>query len=123
MPEAMPGAGAPAAEQAGTAQPEIASAAPERMAAPASVPPLTTAVDPLAVQQIPPATKDVTSTTPLATPVNADDKDVVEKEWVIKAKEIIASTKEDPYRQSHDMAAFRADYLQKRYNKAIKLAE
>ena len=50
----------------------------------------------------------------------ADDGDLIEKEWVTKLKSIIASTKEDPYKQSEEITALKADYLQKRYNKTLK---
>jgi hypothetical protein len=50
----------------------------------------------------------------------ADDGDLIEKEWVTKLKSIIASTREDPYKQSEEITALKADYLQKRYNKTLK---
>jgi general stress protein 26 len=51
----------------------------------------------------------------------ADDKDVIEPEWVHKAKAIVNSTIEDPYKQSEDLTVLKADYMQKRYNKIVKL--
>jgi general stress protein 26 len=51
----------------------------------------------------------------------ADDKDIIEPEWVSRAKSIITANKEDPYKQSEELTAFKADYMQKRYNKNIKL--
>ena len=51
----------------------------------------------------------------------ADDKDVIEPEWVHKVKSIVTSTADDPYKQSEDLTALKADYMQKRYNKIIKL--
>ena len=65
---------------------------------------------------------DAPSTTS-STPVLADDSDLIEKEWVLKAKEIVAQTKDDPYKQNKDMNVVKADYMQKRYNKTIKLSE
>ena len=58
-----------------------------------------------------------------ATPLVADDVDVIEKEWVDKAKKIVSSTKEDPHAQEQQVSRLQADYLMKRYNKQIKLAE
>lgn len=58
-----------------------------------------------------------------AAPLIADDVDVIEKEWVDKAKKIVGATKEDPYMQEQQVSALQADYLMKRYNKKIKLAE
>lgn len=54
-------------------------------------------------------------------PVIADDVDVIEKEWVAKAKEIVARTKDDPSEQSNQLMYFRHDYMKKRYGKEIKL--
>ena len=51
----------------------------------------------------------------------ADDKDVIEPEWVHKAKAIVNSTIDDPYKQSEDLTVLKADYMQKRYNKIVKL--
>jgi hypothetical protein len=51
----------------------------------------------------------------------ADDKDVIEPEWVHKAKAIVHRTSDDPYKQSEDLTILKADYMQKRYNKIVKL--
>jgi hypothetical protein len=62
---------------------------------------------------------------PLAsgTPAMADDTDLIEKEWVVKAKEIVARTKHDPYQQNKEVERVKADYLKKRYNKDVKVTE
>lgn len=52
-------------------------------------------------------------------PAVAGDDDLIEKEWVDKAKRIIAETKDDPYRREREVGLLQADYLQKRYNKTI----
>lgn len=57
------------------------------------------------------------------TPQIADDTDLIEKEWVIKAKEIVARTAHDPHLQNKEINKFKADYLKKRYNKEVKLSE
>ncbi|MCA9339257.1 hypothetical protein KC939_02830 [Candidatus Saccharibacteria bacterium] len=54
-------------------------------------------------------------------PSVAADDDNIEKEWVDKAKSIIAETKSDPYLQEEKVSKLQADYLQKRYNKKVKL--
>ena len=59
----------------------------------------------------------------LSSPVSADDNDLIEEEWVIKAKQIVATTRSDPHVQSRELNRFKADYLKKRYNKSIKLEE
>ena len=66
---------------------------------------------------------DVTLTTNIVAPLTADDNDLIEKEWVNKAKQIVERTKHDPSQQSNEINVFKADYLQKRYNKTIKLSE
>lgn len=53
----------------------------------------------------------------------ADDADLIEKEWVIKAKAIVAQTKDDPHTQNKQMNKVKADYLKKRYNKDLKVSE
>lgn len=56
-------------------------------------------------------------------PQIADDTDLIEKEWVDKAKLIVARTVHDPRQQSIEMNSMKADYLKKRYNKEIKQSE
>jgi hypothetical protein len=56
-------------------------------------------------------------------PAMADDTDLIEKEWVIKAKQIVEHTKTDPYEQSKQLNKIKAEYIKKRYNKEIKLPE
>lgn len=58
-----------------------------------------------------------------ATPQIADDADLIEKEWVDKAKQIVERTKHDPHQQTKEMNTMKADYLKKRYNKDLKLSE
>lgn len=56
-------------------------------------------------------------------PAIADDTDLIEKEWVLKAKEIVARTKQDPYQQNKEVERVKADYMKKRYNRDIKVTE
>lgn len=49
------------------------------------------------------------------------DKDLIEKEWVNKAKAIIAKTKEDPYKQNTELTMLKADYMKKHFNKTLKV--
>jgi hypothetical protein len=53
------------------------------------------------------------------TPVAASDDDLIEKEWVDKAKKIIMQTKDDPYRREREVNKLQADYLRKRYGKEL----
>ena len=58
----------------------------------------------------------------LSTPPIADDVDLIEKEWVKKVNEVIHSTKDDPFERARQLSIIKQDYLQKRYNKIIKLS-
>ncbi len=57
-----------------------------------------------------------------AGPSAAADEDLIEKEWVEKAKQVIADTRHDPYLQEREVSKLQADYLKKRYGKDIKLS-
>jgi hypothetical protein len=56
-------------------------------------------------------------------PAIADDVDVIEKEWVDKAKAIVDEHKHDPYIQEREAGRLQSDYLKKRYGKDIKVSE
>lgn len=56
-------------------------------------------------------------------PLTAADDDLIEKEWVEKAKQVIAQNRHDPYMQEQAVSRLQADYLQKRYGKIVKLPE
>lgn len=56
-------------------------------------------------------------------PVVADDNDLIEQEWVNKAKTIVERTREDPYLQNKEINKFKADYIMKRYKREIKVDE
>ena len=56
-------------------------------------------------------------------PITANDNDLIEKEWVNKAKYIVNSSREDPRLQNKEMSKLKADYIQKRYNKQLKVSE
>jgi hypothetical protein len=52
-------------------------------------------------------------------PTVANDDDLIEKEWVDKAKKIIADTQNDPYRREQEVNRLQIDYLRKRYGKEL----
>jgi hypothetical protein len=64
-----------------------------------------------------------TPSLPIQTPAVADDVDLIEKDWVLKVKQIVAKTRGDPYAQTKAINKLRADYLKKRYNKELKLID
>jgi len=66
---------------------------------------------------------DVVSTTTSMTPAVASDDDLIEKEWVDKAKKIVAETKDDPYKREESVSKLQADYLKKRYGREVGIAK
>ena len=86
---------------------------------PAFSPPPLPVIDPVphtvTTQQPQTATKD--------TPLTANDDDLIEREWVEKAKKIVAQTKNDPHVQEHAINQLQADYLQKRYGRTLKVSQ
>lgn len=75
-----------------------------------------------------PVSDDTTTQTTSATqqgmsPAIADDVDLIEKEWVTRARQIVDQTKQDPYLQNKEINKVKADYIKKRYNKDIELNE
>jgi hypothetical protein len=87
-----------------------------------------------AIQQVviprPAVPQPVPQTTPVAddatapiddNPTIANDVDVIEKEWVDRAKQIVAQTKADPHEQEKRVSELQADYLKKRYGKEVQL--
>ncbi len=84
-----------------------------------SVSQATAAAVPMATVQDPSASSSVTTTTPLV----AADEDLIEKEWVDKAKEIIEQTKDDPHARTLRVNELQRDYLQKRYGKVVGASE
>lgn len=53
----------------------------------------------------------------------ADDSDVIEKEWVDRAKKIIAATANDPFVEARELSKLKANYMSKRFNKELPLAK
>lgn len=83
---------------------------------------------PLPVAQSVQTTSDNAAQTTVASaiddnPLNADDVDVIEKEWVVRAKQIVNQTKNDPYQQEHEVSKLQADYLRKRFGVEVKLPQ
>lgn len=80
----------------------------------APVPPPLPVIDP--AQNTPKSTMQDDSN-----PAAAADEDLIEKEWVEKAKRVVAETRNDPHAQDLAVSRLQADYLKKRYGKAIAL--
>lgn len=79
----------------------------------------TAIAQPVAPVQAPPPDPTPTAGTPLV----AADEDLIEKEWVDKAKEIIEQTKDDPHARTQKVNELQRDYLQKRYGKVVGASE
>lgn len=96
---------------------ETAPAVEQTSAPPMILPPISTAA---------PTTDDaavaVTTVSDDDLPTVANDDDLIEKEWVDKAKKVIASTKDDPYRREQEVNRLQADYLAKRYGRELGLS-
>jgi hypothetical protein len=50
----------------------------------------------------------------------AEDVDLIEHEWVARAKKVVAQTIGNPHAQTNELNKVRADYIKKRYNRTIK---
>lgn len=79
------------------------------------LPPPVVATTPSVVVQDNATTDDSSSGNPLV----ANDDDLIEKEWVDKAKRIILDTRDDPYRREREVGRLQADYLRKRYGREL----
>ena len=62
-------------------------------------------------------TTNVSATTDA--PDTAADEDLIEKEWVDKAKKIVEETKDDPYRREQEISKLQREYIRKRYGREI----
>ena len=49
----------------------------------------------------------------------ASDDDLIEKEWVDKAKKILAETRDDPYRREREVSKLQIEYIRRRYGREI----
>jgi hypothetical protein len=47
----------------------------------------------------------------------ADDVDVIEKEWVERAKKIVSLTSNDPFEEAKELGKLKVTYMKKRFNK------
>lgn len=56
-------------------------------------------------------------------PIVANDDDLIEKEWVDKAKKIVADTQDDPHKRKHEVGKLQVDYLKKRFGRELGVAE
>jgi hypothetical protein len=57
--------------------------------------------------------------TTMTNPAAAADEDLIEKEWVEKAKQVVKTTRSDPHEQAKQIAELMRDYVKKRYGKVV----
>jgi hypothetical protein len=120
VPATAPGVSGAGMEQAAATGPEMGVNPQPQAMMPAPVMPLPIPPTPATASQPQPANDDKsTSSFSISSVVN--DSDLIEKEWVNKAKAIVEKTKDDPYKQSEELTVFKADYMKQHYNKSIKL--
>lgn len=75
------------------------------------------------VNPTPPITSQPSTTTTPSVSMVAEDLDVMEKEWVSRAKQVVEATRDNPRQQNIELAKVKADYLQKRFQKTLKVDE
>lgn len=111
--------------QAPVASPErAAETRPEHLEQRGETPPVETAQTilppPVVAPQPPtPVADEVTQQAAPTTPLVANDDDLIEKEWVDKAKQIVIETKDDPYKREAEVVKLQVEYLRKRYGKEL----
>lgn len=59
----------------------------------------------------------------VSSPLQADDNDNIEREWVELTKKVILENQGDPHALSDAVARLRQDYIKKRYGKDVKVPE
>jgi len=55
-------------------------------------------------------------------PIVANDDELIEKEWVDRAKRIVSDTRDDPHRRDEEVNKLQADYVKKRYGRELGAA-
>lgn len=117
----------PGFEQSSDVAPEVPAApeaSPGKQPPQATVIPADTALQPLPLPPAVSATSaqnDPATTATAATDLPAADADRIEKQWVQRAKVIVAETQDDPHKQKSEMSKVQAEYIKKRYNKMVQV--
>lgn len=66
------------------------------------------------------ATKDSPNT---SVPITASDDNLIEREWVDRAKKIVADTQNDPHQRENEVSKLQIDYIKKRYGRELGVAD
>jgi len=64
-------------------------------------------------------TQSISSAVSDDSPIVANDDDLIEKEWVDKAKKILSETREDPYKREQEISKLQIEYIRRRYGRQI----
>ena len=89
---------------------------PGQSGGPATQQPVLSTPQPVVVPSTTIASDDSATTT---NPASAADEDLIEKEWVEKAKQVVKATRDDPHEQAKQVAELMRDYVKKRYGKVV----
>jgi len=65
------------------------------------------------------ASQSNSTVTDSTVPILAADVDLIEKEWVDKAKAVIADTRDDPFQREQEVKKLQIEYVRKRYGRVI----
>lgn len=68
-------------------------------------------------------TSSATDSTSNNMPSLAEDDDLIEKEWVDRAKKIIADTKNDPHERDDQVGKMQVEYIEKRFGREIGVVD
>jgi hypothetical protein len=82
----------------------------------------TQAVAPQLPSQAQQTTQDDQTSSKFTAGLTAQDADLIEKQWVERAKSLVSQTQDDPYKQN-EMSKIKADYIKKRFNKTIPVED
>lgn len=108
--------------KADSKKPEHQAAGAEKASSPASAQPFMSAQATATAQSYKKAKQsDDNATTSTTKQPLLEDSDLIEKEWVNKAKRIVENTRNDPHKQSEELTLMKADYMKQHYGKTIKL--
>src|SRR3989344_736680 len=75
-------------------------------------------IQPVVEPTAPPVANQPAPLTPAS--LAADDADLIEKEWVDRAKAIVEENRDDPHSQKQKISKVKAEYIKQRYNNSLK---
>ena len=82
-------------------------------------PPVAPVAMPVVVQPVASPAGVQPMTDPAVNPIAANDDDIIETEWVDRAKQIIIQTKDNPFAREKAIGELQRDYLMKRYGRQV----